>query len=159
MDNLKTGELARRAGVNVETLRFYERKGLLPEPPRRESGYREYPEESVRLIRFIKRAQEVGFSLGEVRELLTLRVDPGTSCTEVRRRAEQKVEDVRQKIADLKKIERALTKLAGTCTGRGPVSDCPILESLDGDLALSAGSNGLAGPHDTNTREEIDDGK
>ena len=110
-----------------------------PEPPRRESGYREYPEESVRLIRFIKRAQEVGFSLGEVRELLALRVEPGTSCAEVRRRAEQKVEDVRQKIADLKTIERALTRLAATCSGRGPISDCPILESLDGELFSSPG--------------------
>lgn len=133
MDNLTTGELARRAGVNVETLRFYERKGLLPEPPRRESGYREYPPGSVRLIRFIKRAQEVGFSLGEVRELLALRVEPGTSCVEVRRRAEQKIVDVKQKIADLKQIERALTTLAATCSGRGPVSECPILESLDGE--------------------------
>lgn len=139
MDHLKTGELARRAGVNVETLRYYERKGLLPVPPRRESGYREYPEDSVRLIRFIKRAQEVGFSLGEVRELLALRVRPGTSCAEVRSRAEQKIEDVRRKIADLKKIERALTRLAATCSGSGPVSHCPILEGLDGELAPSSG--------------------
>ena len=135
MDNLKTGELAKRAGVNVETLRFYERKGLLPKPPQRASGYREYPTESVRLIRFIKRAQELGFSLAEVRELLALRVQPGTTCPEVRERAERKILDVRQKIADLKAIERALTKLTVTCTGSGPLSECPILENLDGELS------------------------
>jgi len=135
MEHLKTGELAKRAGVNVETLRFYERKGLLPVPPRRESGYREYPEDSVQRIRFIKRAQELGFSLGEIQELLTLRVQRGTTCAEVKERAELKIQDVRQKIADLKAIERALDKLAATCSGRGPItSGCPILENLNGEL-------------------------
>jgi MerR family mercuric resistance operon transcriptional regulator len=135
MEHLKTGELAKRAGVNVETLRFYERKGLLPVPPRRESGYREYPAESVRLIQFIKRAQELGFSLGEIREVLALRVQPGTTCADVRERAEHKIDDVRQKIADLRAIERALQKLTATCTGSGPLSECPILENLDGELS------------------------
>lgn len=135
MEHLKTGEVAKRAGVNVETLRFYERKGLLPVPPRRESGYREYPEESVQRIRFIKRAQELGFSLGEIQELLALRVQRGTTCAEVKERAELKVQDVRQKIADLKAIERALNTLAVTCSGRGPItSGCPILENLDGEM-------------------------
>lgn len=134
MKSLKTGELAKRSGVNIETLRFYERKGLLPEPPRRESGYREYPSENVRLIRFIKRAQELGFSLGEIKELLALRVEAGTTCADVREQAEHKLEDVRQKIADLKAIERALGKLTASCTGRGPLSQCPILENLDGEL-------------------------
>ncbi|RUL83551.1 MerR family transcriptional regulator [Tautonia sociabilis] len=143
MGRLKSGELAKQAGVNVETLRFYERKGLLPEPPRRESGYREYPEESVRLIRFIKRAQELGFSLGEIQELLALRVRPGTTCAEVRGRTGRKLADVRQKIADLKAIERALTKLAASCSGRGPVNHCPILENLDGEL-----SSGPKSPRD-----------
>ena len=131
MEHLKTGELAKRAGVNVETLRFYEREGLVPVPPRRVSGYREYPVESVRLIRFIKRAQELGFSLREVRELLALRVEPGTTCADVREKAQAKVTEVRQKIADLRAIERTLKTLTATCSGDGPVSDCPILESLD----------------------------
>ena len=132
MEHLKTGELARRAGVNVETLRFYEREGLMPEPPRRMSGYREYPPESVQRIRFIKRAQELGFSLREVRELLALRVEPGTTCAEVRHKAQEKVVEVRRKISDLKAILRALEALTATCSGEGPLSDCPILESLDG---------------------------
>ena len=132
MQNLKTGELAKQAGVNVETLRFYERKGLLPKPPQRTSGYREYPSESVHLIRFIKRAQELGFSLREIRELLALRVQPGVTCAEVRQKAEEKTSEVRQKIADLKAIERALQKRTATCSGEGPLSECPILECLNG---------------------------
>ena len=134
MVHLKTGELAKRAGVNVETLRFYERKGLLPEPPRRESGYREYPEESVTRIRFIKRAQELGFSLDEIRELLALRVKPDTPCAEIKNRAEKKIADIKQKITDLRVIERALNKLTTNCTGRGPLSHCPILENLDSEF-------------------------
>lgn len=130
---LKTGDLAKQAGVNVETLRFYERKGLLPRPPRRLSGYREYPVESVRRIRFIKRAQELGFSLKEIQELLALKVRPGVTCAEVREKAEHKVADVRQKIADLKAIEKALHKLTATCSGSGPATDCPILDHLEGE--------------------------
>jgi len=137
---LKSGELAKRADVSVETLRFYERKGLLPEPPRRRSGYRQYPEESVGRIRFIKRAQEVGFSLEEIKELLALRVRPGTTCAQVRERAEHKVQEVRQKIADLKAIERALNKLTASCSGRGPISACPILENLDGTFPTRLGT-------------------
>ena len=104
MRKLKSGELAKQAGVNVETLRFYERKGLLPEFLRRGSGYREYPVESASLIRFIKRAQELGFSLREIRELLALRVQPGVTCADVREKAEQKISDVRRKIADLERF-------------------------------------------------------
>ncbi len=129
--SLKTGDVAKQSGVNVETLRFYERKGLLPEPPRRMSGYREYPPEAVQQIRFIKRAQELGFSLREIKELLTLRVEPGTTCTQVRQRAQEKVEEVQQKIADLQAIEQALRNLIGTCSGRGPASQCPILDHLN----------------------------
>ncbi len=132
MEQLKTGELAKRAGVNVETLRFYEREGLIPEPPRRMSGYREYPAESIQLIRFIKRAQELGFSLREVRELLALRVESGTTCADVRQKASEKVSEVRQKIADLQAIERALGTLTATCSGDGPLTECPILDCLDG---------------------------
>ncbi len=143
MEHLKTGELAKRAGVNVETLRFYEREGLIPEPPRRTSGYREYPAESVHLVLFIKRAQEIGFSLREVRELLALRVESGATCADVRRKANEKVLEVRQKIADLQAIERALKTLTDSCSGDGPLAECPILESLDGTTSVASpeGSN------------------
>jgi len=132
MEFLKTGELAERAGVHVETLRFYERRGLLSEPPRRASGYRAYAEESVRRIRFIKRAQDLGFSLKEIGELLALRVEPTVTCAEVRAKAAAKVADVRQKIADLQAIEQALQTLTASCSGQGPVTDCPILDHLEG---------------------------
>jgi Hg(II)-responsive transcriptional regulator len=132
--SLTTGELAERAGVNVETLRFYERKGLLPKPPRRASGYREYPDDSVRRIRFIKRAQELGFSLGEIRETLALRVRPGTTPAEVKGLANEKLADIRRKIASLKTMERALKRLTEACSGRGRMADCPILHHLEGDL-------------------------
>ena len=131
---LLPSELARQAGVNIETLRFYEKKGLLPPPPRRSTGYRAYPEESVRLLRFIKRAQELGFTLAEIRELLTLRVHPGTTSADVRARADSKLADVREKIRDLKAIERALGKLTACCSGEGPLSDCPILHHLETEL-------------------------
>ena len=131
MTTLRTGELAKQADVNVETLRFYERKGLLPEPPRGKSGYREYPPESVQRLRFVKRAQELGFSLKEIKELLALRVARGTTCGQVRERAQEKVADVQQKISDLRAIEEALTELVKSCSGRGPASRCPILDHLN----------------------------
>ncbi len=131
---LKTGELAREAGVNVETIRFYERKGLLPEPPRRSSGYREYPREAVRRIRFIQRAKELGFTLREIKGLLELRVDPDTTCAVVRERAAEKIADVKRKIADLRTIEKALRKLTDSCSGSGPKEGCPILDHLEKNL-------------------------
>jgi len=134
MTSLKTGELAKEAGVNVETLRFYEREGLLAEPPRRASGYREYPPDTVQRIRFIQRAKELGFTLREVKGLLELRVDPETTCAEVREHAAEKIADVKQKISDLKTIERALNKLMNSCRGSGPIDDCPILKHLEREL-------------------------
>jgi len=134
MNRLKTGELAKQAGVNVETLRFYERKGLLPEPPRLPSGYREYPPNTVLRIRFIQRAKELGFTLREIKGLLKLRVDPDTTCTVVREQAAEKIDDVKKKISDLKKIQQALNKLMNSCRGSGPIDDCPILKHLEKDL-------------------------
>lgn len=129
---LMTGELAKRAGVNVETLRFYERKGLLPMPPRRVSGYRQYPAESVPRIRFIKRAQELGFTLGEIAELLSLKGRAGTAPADIRGQADRKLAAVRRKIADLQAIESALVGLTSACPGDGPLDDCPILKHLEG---------------------------
>ena len=134
MNSLKTGELAKQAGVNVETLRFYEREGLLAEPPRRASGYREYPPATVQRIRFIQRAKELGFTLREIKGLLELRVDPETTCAEVREHAVEKIANVKQKISDLKTIERALNKLMNSCRGSGPIDDCPILKHLEREL-------------------------
>lgn len=125
------GQVAREAGVGVETIRFYERVGLLEEPPRRQSGYRQYSPDAVKRIRFIKRAKELGFSLKEIKELLYLRVDTSTSCGAVKRRAEAKISDIERKVQDLQRMKRALVKLAAACSGRGPISECPILDALE----------------------------
>lgn len=131
MDTLTIGELARRAGVGVETIRFYERERLLAEPERRPSGYRQYPAAAVRRVRFIRHAKALGFSLREIQELLELRVDPASTCAEVRARARAKVDDITRRIAALERMRAALEDLARRCRGRGPSSACPILEALD----------------------------
>ncbi|BCL77713.1 Cu(I)-responsive transcriptional regulator [Ktedonobacteria bacterium brp13] len=131
MDTLSIGQVARRAGIGVETVRFYEREGLLEEPPRRASGYRQYSEEVVKQIRFIKRAQQLGFSLKEIMELLTLRVDGQTSCEQVKERAEAKLAEVERKICELQSMRQALLQVASLCTGEDPGSRCRMLDALD----------------------------
>ncbi len=131
MRNLTIGELARKAEVNIETIRYYERRGLLPEPPRSSSGYRQYSLEAVARIQFIKHAKELGFSLKEILDLLSLRVDPDTTCADVKRMAEAKIESIERKISSLQKMKKALAKLKAECEGRGPVGECPILEALE----------------------------
>src|SRR5213596_1649390 len=131
MEALTRGELAQQGRVNAETIRYYERRGLLPKPPRTPSGYRTFDREAVRRLRFIKQAQALGFSLKEIRELLSLRVDPRSSCADVRRRAEAKIADIDEKLRALRAMRRALVRLTAACAGRGPVSACPILESLE----------------------------
>lgn len=127
---MRTGEVAAEAGVNVQTLRYYERRGILARPKRTSSGYREYAPDAVRLIRFIKRAQHLGFTLEEIEELLLWRSGRGGSCAEVRRAAEAKIAGVDAKIAALKAMRRALTTLVGSCAQNRERS-CPILEALD----------------------------
>jgi MerR family mercuric resistance operon transcriptional regulator len=131
MKPMTIGQVAQRAGVGIETVRFYERKGLLEEPSRRESGYRQYQDDVVARLRFIRRAKELGFTLKEIGELLVLRIDPSTTCAEVRRKAEAKITDVEDKIVALHRIKKALKKLTIACSGRGPISQCPILEALE----------------------------
>ncbi len=127
------GRLASKAGVNLETVRFYERKGLLPRPPRSASGYRLFPAEAERRLKFIRRAQELGFSLAEIAELLSLRVSRHTTSEEIRARAEAKITDIEAKMRSLDSIRKTLRKLTRVCDGCGPVARCPILESLDGE--------------------------
>jgi MerR family copper efflux transcriptional regulator len=131
MERLTIGRLALLGGVNLETVRYYERKGLLAKPPRTASGYRLFPEDAARRLRFIKRAQEMGFSLREIKELLALRMRPGTSRAEIRTRATTKIADVDQKIQSLEAIKKALRTLTERCDGCGPLAACPILDSLD----------------------------
>ena len=131
MSTLTIGQVAKEAGVGVETLRYYEREGLVKEPPRRVSGYRQYPEDVVKRIHFIKRAQELGFSLKEIAELLALRVDQETPSIEVKRRAEAKLVDIERKVEELLRMKRALEQITQLCNGQGPISDCPILDALE----------------------------
>ncbi len=133
MTGLKVGEVAKQAGVNLQTVHYYERRGLLPSPPRTGSNYRAYPDDAVLRVRFIKRAQELGFTLREIKELLSLKAAPRTRCADVRERAEAKVQDVDARVRTLQAMRRALTKLIGECSGKGPVSECPILEALESE--------------------------
>jgi len=130
MKPLTIGVLAGRAGVGVETVRFYERKGLVRRPPRPGAGFRVYPEDSIARIRFIRQAQALGFTLQEVAGLLALRVAPGTDCAAVRTRAVAKLAKVEVRLAELERIRGALTKLIAACPGRGAVTTCTILEAL-----------------------------
>lgn len=130
MEKLTIGQLAKKANVNLETIRYYERRGLIPEPPRNKSGHREYSKEAVKRTQFIKRCQALGFSLKEVSELLSLRVDPDTTCDDVKARVVIKIADVEKRIAELEMIREALLRMASKCVGNGPVGQCPILEEL-----------------------------
>ena len=130
MGSMTIGQLAQRAGVGVETVRFYEREGLISEPPRRPSGYRDYPVETVTRIVFIRRAKELGFSLKEIGELLDLRVRPRRNCAQVKRNADVKIADIDAKIAALRGMRRGLTTLTKACEERTPTTECPILASL-----------------------------
>ncbi len=128
---MRTGQVAKEAGVSVEALRLYERRGLLEEPQRRaSSGYREYPLEAVGVVRFIKNAQGLGFTLREVGELLRLRDRERGSRSDVRAAARNKLEDVERKIRSLRAIKRALSALVKSCSGDGTARECPILRAL-----------------------------
>ena len=125
------GTLAREAGIHVETVRYYEQRGLLKQP-RRAGGWRRYDDEALRVLRFVKRAQELGFSLDEVHELLSLRASKSSrTCVRVRAAAEAKLSDVEARIRDLDAIRRTLQGLATTCPEEGAADACPILDALD----------------------------
>lgn len=127
---MKIGEVARAADIGIDAIRFYEREGLIDEPARRPSGYRVYSPDVVLSLRFIKRAKELGFSLKEIAELLSLERDPGATAADVRQLAEEKLADLEDKIRALQRMRRALRKRAAECPGRGPTSGCSILRSL-----------------------------
>jgi Hg(II)-responsive transcriptional regulator len=129
---LTIGQVARRSGVGIETVRFYEREGLLAKPPRTSSGYRQFDEEVIARLSFIQRTKELGFTLNEIKELLSLRVDKERSCDDVRVCAEAKISDIESKINSLQQMKKALVRLTHDCNARGSDSECPILDALDG---------------------------
>ena len=133
MNGLTIGKLAKQAGLGIETIRFYERQGLIDPPPRTDSNYRIYPEEEVSRLKFIKRSKDLGFTLREIKELFELQHDPHATKADIKERTVEKIEDIKKKVRDLTRIQEALEHLAGSCDGHGPLSECPILEALSGD--------------------------
>ena len=127
------GQLSKISGVGIETIRFYERRGLLPPAGRKSSGYRQYDEQSVARINFIKTAKDLGFTLDDIKDLLSLRVRKESQCSKVKSKAQKKLLETRDKIAELQKIEGVLEKLVETCDERSPTSECPILDCLEGE--------------------------
>lgn len=134
MKSLTIGHLAKVSHVGVETIRYYERRGVLPKPPRRESGYRQFPLEAVQRIRFIKRAQNLGFTLKEISMLLALSDGQKAKCEDVRQFALEKVREIETKIDHFTRLREILLDLSGKCQGDGPLTECPIIESLTQDL-------------------------
>ncbi|TMB49800.1 MAG: MerR family transcriptional regulator [Deltaproteobacteria bacterium] len=124
-------EVAKQGGVNLETVRYYERRGLLPKPPRTATGYRAFEPDAVRRLRFIRHAQALGFSLHEIKELLALRVKAGVSSADVRQRAQAKLVDIDEKLKTLRAMKKVLTRFTESCSGAGPISRCPILAALE----------------------------
>ncbi len=131
MHDMTISRAARKVGVGVETIRFYERKGLIAQPKRPERGFRVYPDDAVQRIRFIRQAQEIGFSLREIEDLLGLRADPGSDCADIRERAVTKLEDVEDKIRQLRRIRGALKQVIAACPGQGALAGCSIIEALE----------------------------
>lgn len=132
MNGFTIGKVAKAAGVGVETIRFYEKKGLI-EQPQSKGTYRNYPKSVVSRIRFIKRAQELGFTLIEIRELLSLADQPNEDRAAVKAIVQRKVSSILQKIADLEKAEAKLSSLVEQCSGEGPIHNCPIIEAFIDD--------------------------
>ena len=145
MQQLTIGQVAEEAGVGVETVRFYQRSGLIPEPPRRGTAHRRYSPDAVARIRFIRGAQNLGFSLKEIEDLMALRIEPGASKSEVKAQAELKVAEIERKMRDLQRMRDTLLRLMGACDGMGSLDDCPILEAFDQGPGANAPSEAAEG--------------
>ena len=130
MRTISIGQLAKAAGVGVETVRFYERKGLLDAPARKDSGYRQYDDDAVERLKFIRRAQQVGFTLKEIQDLLALRDDPDARRADVREKAGEKIAAIDAKVRDLLAMRESLAALLESCEGDGPAAGCPIITAL-----------------------------
>lgn len=135
-ESLTIGTFAKAAGVNIETIRFYQRKGLLPEPSKPYRGIRRYGDSDVTRVRFVKSAKRLGFSLDEIAELLSL--DNGTHCAEASHLAEHKLKDVREKMADLTRMEAVLAELVHACHSREDSVSCPLIASLQAESHIGS---------------------
>ena len=135
MSSLTIGNISKASGTPIETIRFYEREGLLPEAPRTAAGYRLYDDTATKRLRFITRAKSLGFTLAEIREILNLQDSPASNRqgrAEVKAITENKLADIERRIDDLQRMQKVLADLAGECSGRGGVTHCPIIETLSG---------------------------
>ena len=133
--HITIGAVARQAGIGIDTIRYYEREGLLPKPRRRASGYRDYDGGAVERLRFIRRAKDLGFTLEDIRELLALSTDRERGVKSVRQRAEVRLAEVERRIRELQRVKRGLKQLIDACPGHGALEHCPILRALGGDQA------------------------
>ncbi len=136
METFTIGKLAKITDTSIDTIRYYEQIGLLPEAKRRNSGYRLFNGIDIKKVNFIKKAKTLGFSLKEIKELLLLRIDSKSNCDDVKEHAQNKLEFVEKKIYELEHIEKVLKKLINQCTKRLPTNDCPIIEALEDDIVL-----------------------
>jgi MerR family mercuric resistance operon transcriptional regulator len=127
------GEMSRRTGANIETIRYYERVGVMPRPRRTEGGHRAYDSDQLKRLHFVRRSRELGFSLDEVRAMLRLVDDGALTCGEIHAMTVDHLADIKRKIADLRRLEKALASMAAECS-RGDIPDCPIIETLFGDM-------------------------
>ena len=132
MEKIRIGRLAELSGVSIDTVRYYEREGLLPKPSRRPSGYREYDHDDVERLRFVRRAKDLGFSLGEIAELLSLTNGRHSDVAAVKRKAQERLAEVEAKITELRRVKRGLAKLIEACPGHGELDRCPIVAALNG---------------------------
>ena len=128
---MRIGQVAKRSEVGIETIRYYEREGLLAEPERRASGYRQYDESVVKRLKFIRSSKELGFTLAEIKELLALWFDPNTRCQHVRHRAELKIADIEGKVRSLQKMKRSLKRIISQCETKESIDECPLWIELD----------------------------
>lgn len=131
--SLTIGKLAKQTDVSIDSIRFYERRGLLAAPTRTESNYRLYSLEAASRLRFIKRTQNLGFSLAEIQDFLELSHNPTASKADVKRRTREKIADIRAKMKDLGRMLEVLERLDQSCDGQGPIGECPILHALTED--------------------------
>ena len=125
------GQVAKQSGISVETIRYYEKEGLLKEPERKESGYRQYKQEAITRLSFIQQAKDLGFSLKEIGELLSIRSDENNLCNEVKQLAQEKLDNIESKLKMLQRMRKSLKKLVDVCPGQAPLNECPILDALE----------------------------
>lgn len=132
MQAMNIGRLAKLAQVNIDTIRYYEQQNVLPSPARSASGYRQYGQSDLERLRFVVRAKDLGFTLAEIRDLLSLTEERGSDMRGVKHKAEARLAQVEQKIAELRRVKRGLKKLIDACPGEGELKGCPIVAALSG---------------------------